>query len=225
MIKAILTDIEGTTSKISFVHEVLFPYARQHMAEFIKSQYQNEAVTEQIEAIKTQIGDPTASLETIIQTLEHWIDTDKKITPLKALQGMIWKHGYEAKEFTGHVYQDAFDNLTKWQHNGLALYVYSSGSVAAQKLIFGYSDFGDMTALFTGYFDTKIGLKQEAQSYENIIEALPYHATEILFLSDVVAELNAAANAGMQTYQLIRESQPKSQHPNANSFDQITIQP
>lgn len=225
MIKAILTDIEGTTSKISFVHEVLFPYARQHLSAFIYEHQQDPMVTEQLEAVKAHIDQPDASLSSLIDTLEHWIDTDQKITPLKALQGMIWKYGYESKEFTGHVYQDTFKQLTQWNQNGIALYVYSSGSVAAQRLIFGHSDFGDMTPLFNDYFDTKIGLKQDSQSYKNIAESTPYRASEILFLSDVVAELDAAAEAGMHTYQLIRESQEKSRHPNANSFDQIVIQP
>lgn len=224
MIKAILTDIEGTTSKISFVHEVLFPYARQHLASFIYEHLHEVMVTEHLEAVKTYINQPNASISTLIETLEHWIDTDQKITPLKALQGMIWKHGYESKEFTGHVYPDAFEQLTQWNQSGISLYVYSSGSVAAQKLIFGHSDFGDMTPLFNDYFDTKIGLKQDPQSYKNIVESLPHNASEILFLSDVVTELDAAAEAGMQTYQLIRESQEKSRHPNAHSFDEIVIQ-
>ncbi|WP_191601874.1 acireductone synthase [Marinomonas algicola] len=224
MIKAILTDIEGTTSKISFVHEVLFPYARQHLSTFIYEHQQDPMVTEQLEAVKAHIGHANASLSTLIDTLEHWIETDQKITPLKALQGMIWKHGYESKEFTGHVYPDTFEQLTQWNKNGIALYVYSSGSVAAQKLIFGYSDFGDMTPLFNDYFDTKVGLKQDPKSYKNISESTPYAANEILFLSDVVAELDAAEEAGMQTYQLIRESQQKSRHPNANSFERIVFQ-
>jgi len=223
MIKAILTDIEGTTSKISFVHDVLFPFARKHMANFIQEHHQDEPVAEQINAVRHLLDQNNATLETVIRTLEHWIDTDQKITPLKALQGMIWKHGYEANEFTGHVYQDAFDKLTQWQQEKLELYVYSSGSVAAQKLIFGYSDFGDMTPLFTGYFDTRIGLKQDEQSYQAIVAELPYSSSEILFLSDVAEELDAASNAGMQTYQLIREAQVVSQHPYADSFENITF--
>ncbi|MFT2110372.1 acireductone synthase [Marinomonas sp. 2405UD68-3] len=223
MIKAILTDIEGTTSKISFVHDVLFPFARKHMASFIQEHHQDEPVAEQITAIKHLLGQSNATLETVIRTLEHWIDTDQKITSLKALQGMIWKRGYETNAFTGHVYQDAFAQLTQWHQEKFELYVYSSGSVAAQKLIFGYSDFGDMTPLFTGYFDTKVGLKQNRESYQAIITELPYSPSEVLFLSDVVAELDAASDAGMQTYQLIRENQDVSQHPHTDSFKNIIL--
>lgn len=223
MIKAILTDIEGTTSKISFVHEVLFPYARRKIAEFIQAHYQDPAVKEQLDIIRDIQQQPELSLEDIVQTLHHWIDTDQKITPLKALQGQIWEKGYIAGDFTGHVYEDAQQQLTTWQAQGLKLYIYSSGSVQAQKLLFGHSDFGDLTPLFSNYFDTKVGGKKEMASYQEIVNQLPFHAEEVLFLSDVVEELDAASAAGLQTCQLIREGQPAGNHPTATTFFDIQL--
>ena len=221
-IKAIVTDIEGTTSSISFVHDVLFPYAREHMAEFIRANRGNEAVSALMKDVCTEVGKELNDEEVIAQ-LVQWIDEDKKITPLKALQGLVWQKGYEDGDFTGHVYQDAYDNLKRWKEQGIALYVFSSGSVKAQKLIFGYSDFGDMTPFFKGYFDTNIGAKREASAYKNIQEEIGLNADEVLFLSDIVEELDAAAEAGMETIQLVREGalESNAKHLKLANFDPI----
>ena len=223
MIKAIVTDIEGTTSKISFVHEVLFPYAREHMASFVTQHQTNPHVAELLLEIRRLMQNPDASLAEVITTLEHWIDSDQKVTPLKALQGMIWQLGYVSGEFTGHVYLDAFEQLSHWHQQGIGLYVYSSGSVSAQKLIFGFSDFGDISPLFSGYFDTNVGKKQEAASYQTILSQLPYAAADVLFVSDVALELDAAQQAGMQTFQLIREQQDASTHSHGHTFHDIIL--
>jgi len=133
------------------------------------------------------------------------MNQDKKITPLKTLQGMMWKTGYDQGDFQGHVYEDAFQELKHWEEQGLALYVYSSGSVPAQKLLFSHSTYGDLTPLFSGYFDTKVGGKKESDSYRKIAEQLELAPEKILFLSDTIEELDAAQEAGMQTILILRE--------------------
>jgi len=225
MIKALLTDIEGTITRISFVKEVLFPYAAAQLPTFVRANQQHTIVAEQIDAVKTLINQPNADIDTVINTLLEWIAADKKITPLKQLQGLIWQTGYENGDFTGHLYPDAYQFLQTQQQAGQQLYVYSSGSVKAQQLIFQYSDFGDIRPLFTDYFDTKVGVKQESAAYQNIISQLPFVATEVLFLSDVVAELDAAKNAGLKTLHLIRDGQENSaDHNYINDFSQFTAE-
>lgn len=204
MIRVILTDIEGTTSSIAFVKEVLFPYAAAALPEFLLT---NQAIPEvqiQIEAVRSLLNQPTASLETVTNQLLTWIADDQKVTPLKTLQGMIWEQGYRSGIYTGHLYPDAYDRLQQWHDQGLNLYLYSSGSIWAQKLFFGFSDYGDLTPWFTDFFDTTIGPKREARSYEAIVAAIGVEPDEILFLSDVVEELDAAKIVGLNTCQLLR---------------------
>lgn len=197
-IRALLTDIEGTTSSISFVKDVLFPYARRALPAFLKARGKDAEVARWVDAVAAEIGaaGPDAC---ITEVLQGWIDEDRKHTALKALQGMIWKAGYENGDYAAHVYADAAEQLRAWHAAGLPLYVYSSGSVGAQKLFFGHSEAGDLLPLFSGHFDTEIGGKREAQSYMRIAEALELAPGEILFLSDVVEELDAARAAGMHT--------------------------
>ncbi|MEG3176150.1 acireductone synthase [Sphingomonas sp. RB3P16] len=187
--KAILTDIEGTTSSIAFVAEVLFPYARARLANYVAA-HPAETAPILAEVAASEPGDPVA-------TLTRWIDEDRKATPLKALQGMIWADGYAAGAFTGHVYADAVAGLRRWHAAGVTLYVFSSGSVAAQKLLFGHSDAGDLTPLFSGYFDTRTGPKREAAAYAKIAAAIGVEADAVLFLSDTPEEVAAARAAGM----------------------------
>jgi enolase-phosphatase E1 len=225
VIKAIVTDIEGTTSSISFVHDVLFPYARARMREFVLANADRPEVTEQLDAVR-RLLDGSADLEAVVQQLLDWIDADKKVTPLKTLQGMIWAQGYADGDFHGHVYADACEKLRDWQARGVALYVYSSGSVQAQKLLFGHTRFGDLTPLFSGYFDTTIGSKLEAESYRRIASELGLAAGQILFLSDVVAELDAARSAGMLTCCLVRDGgvADVSGHPQVHDFEAIDLE-
>lgn len=224
MITTIVTDIEGTTSSLSFVKDILFPYARKHMEEFIFQQQENIEVKTLLEQVQ-KITEKDLSTEEIINQLHEWIDQDKKVTPLKALQGLLWEKGYRDSDFKGHVYQDAYDQLKQWHKNGIKLYVYSSGSIYAQKLLFSYSDFGDMTTLFEGYYDTAIGHKQEKQSYQNIISDIKQPAEQILFLSDIEQELNAAHEAGMKTQWLVRDAETKTsaQHPQVKNFSDIKL--
>lgn len=217
-IRAILSDIEGTTSAVSFVFDVLFPYARRHLPGFLHEHASDPAVAGQIEAVRSESGESDADLSRVTDILLHWIDIDRKATPLKALQGMVWEQGYHAGALKGHVYPDAVEALRRWHEQGYALYVYSSGSIQAQKLIFGCSEAGDLTPLFSGYFDTTSGPKREAGSYARIGAAIGLPAEEILFLSDIVEELDAAREAGMQTCGLVRDGGSLGDHPQVASF-------
>ncbi|PKM17196.1 MAG: acireductone synthase [Gammaproteobacteria bacterium HGW-Gammaproteobacteria-15] len=221
---AIITDIEGTTSRISFVTDILFPYATRELPAFIRANTAQPDVAAALAACRELMQQPAASTEQIITQLLAWIAEDKKVTPLKALQGMVWQHGYQSGAFTGHLYADAATQLQHWHSLGIKLYVYSSGSVQAQQLLFQYSDYGDLTALFNGYFDTRIGAKRDISSYAAILQQLQLPPKQVLFLSDVIAELDAARALGIATVQLIREGQPAADHPIADSFDQIQEQ-
>ncbi|THG81300.1 acireductone synthase [Pseudomonas sp. A-1] len=220
-IKTILTDIEGTTSAVSFVFDVLFPFAVKHLPDFVRAQAEAPAVAAQLEAVRAESGEPDADVERVIAILLEWIAADRKATPLKALQGMVWEQGYRAGQLKGHVYPDAVEALRQWHAEGYALYVYSSGSIQAQRLIFGCSEAGDLTPLFSGYFDTTSGGKREAASYARIAAAIGQPAGEILFLSDVVQELDAAHEAGMATCGLARDGGDLAGHPTVASFAAI----
>lgn len=204
MIKAILTDIEGTTSSISFVKDVLFPYARKRLPAFVETHADDPVVQHWLHEAAKEAGLVSATREEIIDLLISWIDADRKSTALKALQGMIWEAGYLDGEYRAHVYPDVPARLRAWRDAGTRLYVYSSGSIAAQKLLFAHTEAGDLTPLFSGYFDTETGAKRDARSYRRIAEALGAPPGEILFLSDVTEELDAARAAGMQTTLLAR---------------------
>lgn len=225
MIKAIVTDIEGTTTSISFVADVLFPYARERIARFVVEQAQDPHVSTEIAAVRSIINESDASLERVGQILVEWIDQDKKITPLKTLQGLIWRAGYEDGSLKGHLYPEVAARLQAWKQAGIRLSVYSSGSEAAQKLLFGYSEAGDLTSLFDHFFDTRIGGKRESDSYRHIQKTLGFPAEQILFLSDIVQELDAAAAAGLKTIALDRQciGEGFGAHPFVSNFDQIDL--
>lgn len=205
-VKAIVTDIEGTTSSLSFVKDVLFPYARERIGHFIR-QYGDEPRVRQVLEEAVEAAGRPLTREQLIEQLIAWIDEDRKVTPLKALQGMIWDAGYRQGDFTGHVYEDAVQGLRRWKAAGLELYVFSSGSVHAQKLLFGHSDHGDLTPLFSGYYDTNIGSKREPDAYRAIAADIGLEPPQVLFLSDIKEELDAARAAGMQTLWLVRGEQ------------------
>ncbi|MGZ5052817.1 MAG: acireductone synthase [Methylobacter sp.] len=224
MIKAIVTDIEGTTSSILFVKDVLFPYARAHLADYVQSHRHEPQVQALLDDVGKEVGSELTLEQTIAQLIQ-WIDEDKKATPLKSLQGLIWEAGYRQGDFHGHIYADAVANLKAWKQAGLDLYVYSSGSVYAQKLLFGHTEYGDLTPLFSGYFDTHIGGKKERQSYDHIAAQLGLPAGEILFLSDIKEELDAAKAAGFATIWLVRDGEidPQAEHRQVGDFDLINL--
>ena len=163
--------------------------------------------------------------EQSITQLIQWLDEDKKVTPLKSLQGLIWEAGYQKGDFKGHVYPDAAACLKAWKAKGLDLYVYSSGSVYAQKLLFAHTEYGDLTPYFSGYFDTHIGGKKDRESYNKIAKQLGIPADQLLFLSDIKEELDAAKAAGFQTLWLVRDSKPdlKAEHRQVSNFDGVAL--
>ncbi|MGH8145937.1 MAG: acireductone synthase [Rhodanobacteraceae bacterium] len=225
-VRAVLTDIEGTTSSIAFVKDVLFPYAHEHLPRFVETHHDDPEVARWLDATAREAGIEDPRSRRVIDTLLRWIDHDHKVTPLKALQGMIWKAGYESGAYRAHVYPEVPGRLRAWQAQGLKLYVYSSGSVPAQKLFFAYTDAGDLAPLFDGWFDTEVGGKRERGSYLRIAEAVGLSPPAIVFLSDITAELDAARGAGMQTIRLCRppEDCPESStHACVADFDVIEL--
>lgn len=225
MIKAIVTDIEGTTSSLSFVRDVLYPYAREHIETYLRENASQPEVAEQLQAVAQEAG-RELNVAQAAALLRQWIDEERRLTPLKRLQGMVWEAGYRNGAIAGHLYEDAVRNLKHWHEKRIRLYVYSSAAVHAQKLLFGHTEHGDLTPLFSGYFDTRTGHKQESSSYEIITSEIGERAGDILFLSDKREELDAARAAGMQTRWLVREAEapdPLSVHPQVRNFDAISL--
>jgi len=227
MIKYILTDIEGTTTDILFVHKVLFPYSYQKLPDFVRANTDEPEVAACIREAKQTIEEEKqldANLKQVIEMLLEWISTDRKHPALKKLQGMIWREGYETGAFTGHVYPDVAPQLENWRMHGIRIGIYSSGSVEAQRLLFRYTEYGDLNHLFNHNFDTAVGHKREVDSYKNIANKLNLNPEQILFLSDVEAELDAAKEAGMQTIQLVREgTRAGEHHKTVSDFSKIHL--
>ncbi len=235
MIKAILLDIEGTTTPIDFVHKTLFPYAKQRIREYVAANW--SSITEELRMLKEERSADDAyqqpfdesSPTSVSDYLEFLIDSDRKSTPLKSLQGKIWQQGYEAGDLRSAIYEDVPPALKAWHDNGLQIAIYSSGSVLAQKLIFRYSDHGDLSSFISEYFDTNIGHKREDQSYAVIAKKLARLPGEILFISDVVPELDAAAAAGLMTALSVRPGNAAVDHAHSHksitSFDQLDLYP
>jgi enolase-phosphatase E1 len=211
----ILTDIEGTTSAIAFVKDTLFPFAEAALEDFLAAR----ADDPEVRAILADIPghDPLAQLRA-------WMATDAKVTPLKSLQGLIWEAGFRDGRLVGHLWPDVAPCLRAWHAAGIGLAIYSSGSVGAQKLLFGHTAAGDLTPLFRGFFDTKVGAKRDAAAYARIAADLAVPPAAILFLSDVAEELDAAAAAGLATCQLVRAGDgtlPAGRHPEAVDFPAV----
>lgn len=232
--KAILLDIEGTTTPIDFVHSTLFPFSKAKLSEFVKanlseikpeiSQLKTEYKTDFAEQIYGRYFDETQP-ETIVNYLEFLIDNDRKSTPLKSLQGRIWQKGYESGELKSEVFEDVPEAFERWKSENILIAIYSSGSVLAQKLLFENTNCGDLTKYIFAYFDTTTGAKKEKESYKIITESLDLPAEEIVFISDVPSELDAARNAGMQTILSVREGNAPitedTNHRIVQSFEEI----
>jgi len=195
----ILTDIEGTTSSIHFVKNVLFPYAERNMRNFIEKHFADAEVHNALSEVAMEVGCQVEDLESLDTNLQIWMQQDMKKTPLKALQGMLWREGYESGAYRAHMYPDALEALKRWRDSRVPVAVYSSGSVQAQQLFFQYSEYGDIRPLFCAHFDTAIGAKNNSNSYRKIAEHLGVAPAELVFLSDAQAELDAAAVAGCRT--------------------------
>lgn len=223
-IGAIVTDVEGTATSIAFVKDKLFPYARTHLAAFLAARGDDPQVAPLLTEARILAGRPDFDLDATIRLLQGWIDADKKATPLKTLQGLIWEDGFARGELVGDVYADAATALARWHGAGIRLYVYSSGSVQAQRLVFGHTPHGDLTQLLSGYFDTRVGGKLDQASYHVIAAAIDTPPREILFLSDHSGELDAARTAGWHTTALDRGEAvlpARITHPVARDFDDV----
>lgn len=226
MAYAALLDIEGTIADIAFVKYVLFPYARRALPGFIQAHADEPEVAAQLSAAADLAGVSQDDREAIVEALVGWIDADRKATPLKTLQGMVWRAGYTHGDFTGHLYPDAFDWMKRAHEHGVPLSVYSSGSIAAQKLYFSHSDYGDILDWFDDFFDTTTGPKKESASYAAIAASMERSPDAVVFFSDVEAELDAAAEAGMKTVQIVRSgTDPSSRHRRHPDFSSIPVDP
>lgn len=224
----ILTDIEGTTSSIAFVKDVLFPHARAALPAFVREHGDEPRVRHWLDAVAIEHG-AMCDDAMIVETLQGWIDQDRKHTALKALQGLVWQEGYLAGTLKADIYPDAVAGLRRWHGAGHRLAVYSSGSVPAQQLLFAHTEAGDLSPLFDAWFDTEVGPKRDAGSYRRIADGLGRSPGDIVFLSDVVAELDAAREAGLRTvlldriqdYPQPRDAEAANGHPRVESFDQV----
>jgi len=222
--RGILLDIEGTTSSISFVYDVMFPYVRKHLTFEVFSNWMEPEYIEAFHAIARDAGhesldawlkkeglsreNPLRAAEIVCKEVTRFMDADAKATGLKQLQGLIWQSGFESGELQAHVYDDVPPALAAWNAADKDVRIYSSGSVQAQKLFFGHTTAGNLLPQFRGHYDTTTGPKKEASSYQRIAGDLGTPPGEILFLSDVVAELDAARSAGMQTALVVRPGNP-----------------
>ena len=218
---AILLDIEGTVSDKRFVAETLFPFARARIKAFVRDHARDGEVAASLSLMRAKLGRPDASPEEIGAELERWIDADKKEEPLKSLQGLIWKEGYDSGELISHIYADVPPALERWRQAGKRIAIFSSGSVSAQKLLFGNTKVGDLTPFFSGYFDLSTGPKFDAASYVKIAKAMDLAPNDIHFYSDAPREVEAALAVGMIAT-LVERDGPIEASPSCHRIQDFT---
>jgi enolase-phosphatase E1 len=230
-------DVEGTTSSISFVHDVMFPFARNNVATFLESNWKSTDLEECLDQLAVDAGktdrrswlDGTSDegqQNRVVEAVHGLMDGDAKVTGLKQLQGMIWKSGFESGELVSHVYPEVANCLRAWREAGLDLRIYSSGSIQAQKLFFAHTVAGNLLPLLTAHYDTTSGGKKEAASYRTIAWEIDIEPKQVVFLSDIPAELDAAAESGMQTILSVRPGNTPvadSPHRKIHSFESLAI--
>lgn len=233
--ECILLDVEGTTSSISFVYDVMFPYVREHLDSFLQQNWESPAVQDCLEALAKDTGNSTVAewldsdadnaQQQVSKAVIKLMDDDVKATGLKQLQGSIWKSGFESGQMVAHLYDDVAESIRRWQSDGIEIRIYSSGSIAAQKLFFGHCIAGNLLPLIAGHYDTTIGHKKESESYNSIASDIGLAADKILFVSDVPEELDAASSAGFQVALSIRPGNKPVDgyvvHPRTESFEAI----
>jgi len=234
----ILLDIEGTTSSIRFVYDVMFPFVRSNLEPFLRDYWKDERMGPVLEQMAHDLGindfkswaaettSEASQRSLVMREVSRLMDNDVKATGLKMLQGLIWTSGFESGELIAHVYEDVPPAMMAWTKEGKKIYIYSSGSVVAQKQFFGHTDFGNLLPMISGHFDTTIGPKKEAKSYQKIVKSIGIPPGKIVFVSDVVEELDAARTAGMQTFLSIRRGNHPITNPNGHisitSLDQVS---
>ncbi|MEK6320158.1 MAG: acireductone synthase [Acidobacteriota bacterium] len=239
-VRVLLLDIEGTTTPIDFVYKVLFPYARKNVKPYLAAHRSSPEVQSDIRGLleenaedaRREIDLPLVkgpaeqvSVDRVVVYV-HWLmDRDRKTTALKSLQGKIWEEGYGNGELRSQIFEDVTRAFKRWREQNKEICIYSSGSVLAQKLLFAHTEAGDLTALIGNYFDTMIGAKTDAESYQRIANSLERRPDEIVFVSDVTAELDAAESAGFETLLCVRPGNPfqgrSPSHAVIHSFDEI----
>lgn len=222
---AVVLDIEGTISSIEFVKHHLFPYARRHISQYVREH--ESALSGILDQVRSTEGNADLDTGQLIEVLLRWMDEDRKLAPLKTLQGMIWQQGFDSGELRAHFYDDAVRAMREWHQRGVPIYIYSSGSIAAQKLLFSHTSYGDLSTLLSGYFDTTTGSKLETRSYQAIAARIGHPAAASLFLSDHPLEIQAANAAGMQAILVNRAAAPAAAPAAAangaaiSSFDEL----
>lgn len=239
-LRGILLDIEGTTTPITFVHEVLFPYARSRVRSYLAEHFGDPETLTDLAKLRDEhaadvkqnpqppalvVGSTDAEIDSFVVYLQWLIDSDRKSTGLKSLQGKIWRQGYLEGTLKAPLFDDVAPAVERWRGAGLKISIFSSGSSLAQKLLFAHTQAGDLTRFIDDYFDTTLGPKTEVKSYRHIATALQLPENEVLFISDVVSELDAASAAGMHTRLCVRpgnHAQPRPErHQNIRSFNEI----
>ena len=234
-VRGVVLDIEGTTTPIAFVHDVLFSYARTHVRDYLEKHAGADDVRKDIELLREEhAGDVrngnqppplTGDIESLANYVNWLIDLDRKSTGLKSLQGKIWHDGYAAGTLRSQVFPDVAPALARWRVAGLSISIFSSGSVLAQQLLFAHTEAGDLTSFISNYFDTSVGKKGEADSYRRIAAAIGFNPSDVLFVSDVLAELAAAKEAGMKVVLSIRPGNLPQEHAEQyqtiESFDEL----
>jgi enolase-phosphatase E1 len=223
-----LLDIEGTVGSIAFVRDVLFPYADTRMDAFVALHGGEPDVRAVLDSAAREAGVDALDLREILKALHKWSADDVKATPLKTIQGIIWRDGFESGAIVGHLYPDAVEALRRYRGNGVLLAIYSSGSVAAQRLLFGHSVAGNLLGMFAGFYDTTTGPKLDPVSYRRIADALGFAPGSVAFFSDNARELDAARDAGMKTVQLVRPEDgtaPNRRHPIIQTFADVDVRP
>ncbi|KYR02421.1 hypothetical protein DLAC_01261 [Tieghemostelium lacteum] len=250
IVRSVILDIEGTTTPISFVYDVLFPYVRQNLKSYLTQHWESDIVKNDVSMLFQQnkldrtggddkfkdtpkilydaedISDSTTQIQSVVDNVFYQMDRDRKSTPLKQLQGHIWLQGYQQGTLKGVVFDDVPVSLEKWKQLQIPVYIFSSGSVEAQKLLFNYSDHGDLIPMLSGHFDTTIGSKLESISYTNIIDQInlkaPVKPSDFLFVTDSIHEAKAAKEVGLNVSVSIRPGNPPIQDPSLPTFNKIT---
>ena len=234
--QGVLLDIEGTTSSIKFVYDVMFPFVREHLNDYLQHHWADESVQACLPLLAEDVEQPSDWLQgqsqadqvqTVCQAVIEMMDNDRKATGLKQLQGLIWKSGFESGEMVAHVYDDVIPAIEQWKQLGIDIRIYSSGSIGAQKLFFGHTTGGSLLDRFSNHYDTTTGSKRDSASYTKIAGEYDCESDQVLFVSDVVAELDAAKTAGLATALSIREGNPPVEdghgHPTIHSFSEIAF--
>jgi enolase-phosphatase E1 len=225
----VLLDVEGTTSSVSYVYDVLFPYARRELTAFLAARWDEADVAAARARIAQDAGDPSLAGDRgrLASEVIRLMDADSKATGLKELQGLIWREGFRAGTLQAHVFADVPEALDRWTAAGAVVGIYSSGSVTAQKLFFGHTEAGDLLPYLRGHFDTTMGPKRERGSYAAIVQTLGRRPAEVLFLSDVAAELDAARDAGLATGLVLRPGNAPvadaNGHPAVTSLAEVRV--